>query len=137
MATQSGSPTPRPVKRLVHVYLVHGTWGRGFRGGKTLLGRPRSQPIWSEPGGYFHDDLKDVLAGRDLDVRMHPVNWPGSNSVLERDGVAKWFGKLLDDHAERDVGCVQLVIAHSHGGNIALEAARRGAIASRRRRFIS
>ena len=95
-----------------------------------MLGPPHSQPIWSEPGGYFHDDLKDVdlkdvLAGRDLDVRMHPVNWPGSNSVLERDGVAKWFGKLLDDHAERDAGCVQLVIARSHGGNIALEAARR------------
>jgi pimeloyl-ACP methyl ester carboxylesterase len=125
METNPKSLAPEPAKRLLHVYLVHGTWGRGFRPGKTLLGRPRRQPAWSEPGGYFHDDLKEALTARGLNPQMSPISWSGSNSVLERDRVAKAFAKLLDDDADGSAGCTQLVIGHSHGGNIALEAARR------------
>jgi len=125
MTTKPESPAPEPAKPLLRIYLVHGTWGRGFRPGKTLLGRPRRRPIWSEPGGYFHDDLKEALSGRGLNPQMTPITWSGSNSVLERDRVAKALAKLLDDDADRSAGCAQLVIAHSHGGNIALEAARR------------
>lgn len=116
---------PEPAKRLLHIYLVHGTWGRGFRPGKSLLGRPRRHPIWSEPGGYFHDDLKEALNAHGFKTVISPINWSGSNSVLERDREATAFAKRLDDDAARDAGCAQLVIAHSHGGNIALEAARR------------
>ncbi|MBV9782874.1 MAG: hypothetical protein JO264_03560 [Acidisphaera sp.] len=112
-------------ERLAQVYLVHGTWGRGFRPGKTLLGRRLARPIWSEPGGYFHDDLKEALSAHGFRPRMNTVNWSGSNSVLERDRMAQQLGKRLDEDAAVDPACLQIVIAHSHGGNIALEAARR------------
>jgi hypothetical protein len=106
------------------VYLVHGTWGRGYRPDKTLLGRPRTAPIWSEPGSGFHDDLRAALLRRGFEPRLTPVHWPGSNSVFERDRVARFLARILDDDVQADPTCRQLVIAHSHGGNIALDAAR-------------
>jgi hypothetical protein len=106
------------------VYLVHGTWGRGFRPDKTLLGRPRTAPIWSEPGSGFHDDLRAALLHRGFEPRLTPVHWPGSNSVFERDRVARFLARIFDDDVQADPTCRQLVIAHSHGGNIALDAVR-------------
>lgn len=108
----------------VQVYLLHGTWGRGLRPGKTPFGRPQTRPIWSEPGGHFHDDLRDALRAQGIRASLQTINWSGSNSVLERDHVAKFLAQRLDEDAGRMPGAAQVVIAHSHGGNIALDAAR-------------
>jgi hypothetical protein len=55
---------------------------------------------------------------------MKPAPWSGSNSVFERDRFARDLARDLDDDVRADPTCQQLVIAHSHGGNIALDAVR-------------
>lgn len=111
---------PRPAI----VYLVHGTWGRGIRPGKTVFGRPRREPAWSDVGSPFSTALHAALSESGFVPTLRSVNWSGSNSFMERDREARILGKLLDDDDAQNPAALQLVIAHSHGGNIALDAIR-------------
>ena len=49
---------------------------------------------------------------------------PAGPSAIERDEEAGKLAARLEAHAAADPGIPQVVIAHSHGGNIALAAAR-------------
>ena len=94
---------------------VHGTWGRGFRP------RPqRDNRRWFGEESPFVDRLIQELG--DIPHKITPLLWTGANSIYERDETAHVLAERLSaQHAEHPQA-TQLVIAHSHGGNIALRA---------------
>jgi hypothetical protein len=128
------------------VTLVHGTWGRGFfpcdegkpprwfqqgsafrkkvaplfrwiRGlafGRVLEVTPR----WFECGSAFRNNLTEHLESAGVNPTYTDFRWTGSNSLMERDKAAVLLAKSLQNHA----GHKRLVIAHSHGGNVAMRA---------------
>ena len=99
------------------ITLVHGTWGRGF------FPRRQSQkrrPFWFEDGSPFLARLSTELG--DIPHKIMPLLWSGANSIFVRDETAHVVADHLSaEHAEHPQA-TQLVIAHSHGGNIALRA---------------
>jgi hypothetical protein len=113
------------------ITLVHGTWPRGFfprivwfkQRVRELMRRrrPWDPPLfWFEEGSAFLARLSAEL--RDIPHKIKPLLWSGENSISERDKTAHVLAEHLSaEHAEHPQA-TQLVIAHSHGGNIALHA---------------
>src|SRR5262245_9707249 len=110
------------------ITLVHGTWPRGFfpkiarfkQWVRRLMRRKRlgPPPFWFEEGSPFWARLSDELS--DISRKITPLLWSGANSIVERDKTAHDLAEHLSvEHAEHPQA-TQLVIAHSHGGNIAL-----------------
>jgi hypothetical protein len=99
------------------ITLVHGTWGRGF-----FLRRQRQsrRPLWFEEGSPFLARISSELS--DVPHKIWPLLWTGANSIYIRDKTAQALAEHLSaEHAEHPQA-TQLIIAHSHGGNIALRA---------------
>lgn len=87
------------------VYLVHGTWSRKSR--------------WIAEDSEF----SKALAGRlGVPLRLRPFRWSGKNSFSARESAAEELSKLLFEKLREFPLSVHVVIAHSHGGNIALRA---------------
>ncbi len=94
---------------------VHGTWGRGF-----FPRRQQHNRQWFGEESPFLDRLIAELG--DIPHQITPLLWSGENSIFERDKTAHVLAERLSaEHAEHRQA-TQLVIAHSHGGNIALRA---------------
>jgi hypothetical protein len=99
------------------VTIVHGTWPDGvFR---TLLGRKR-RTYWFDNGSSFVTRLSAELA--DIPHEIKPLRWTGENSIFARDNAAYRLAEHLSAEHDEHPHATQLVIAHSHGGNIALRA---------------
>lgn len=105
--------------------LVHGTWGRGalfvqdFKpsGNFTdMIDAP-----WFHTRSSFSDSLRRQLPEQ-MKWDVQAFNWSGANSVKVRYQAAKALAVMLREQLDRAEFCV--VIAHSHGGNIALMAIR-------------
>jgi hypothetical protein len=104
-------------QRQLLITLVHGTWGRGFF---PRLQRPNRRPFWFEDGSPFLARLSTEL--HDIPHKIKPLLWSGENSIFVRDKTAHALAEHLSaEHAEHPQAS-QLIIAHSHGGNIALRA---------------
>jgi hypothetical protein len=105
------------VRHPLLITLVHGTWGRRF------LPRPQRQnrrSLWFEEGSLFLARLSGELG--DIPHQITPLLWSGANSIFVRDRTAHVLADHLSaEHAEHPQA-TQLIIAHSHGGNIALRA---------------
>src|SRR6516162_458644 len=99
------------------ITLVHGTWGRGF-----FLRRKRQnqRPLWFEEGSPFLTRLSTELG--DIPHKITPLLWSGANSIFVRDKTAHVLAEYLSAEHIEHPQAAQLVIAHSHGGNIALRA---------------
>lgn len=115
-----GSVRPTFAPRVL-VHFVHGTWPHGpFSRVLSALGRRRPHP-WFEAGSEFWFDLASKVHCR---VEFQPFYWSGANSLRARLSAAQ---RLRDEMARvanvslRDT--CQLIIGHSHGGNIAVWAA--------------
>ena len=109
----SGAPHP------LLITLVHGTWGRGFFPRRQ---RQNRRPLWFEEGSPFLARLSTELG--DMPHKITPLLWSGANSIFVRDKTAHALAEhLAAEHAEHPQAN-QLVVAHSHGGNIALRALR-------------
>jgi hypothetical protein len=105
------------VQHQLLITLVHGTWGRGFFPQRQRRDRP---PFWFEEGSLFLARLSTELG--DIPHKVKPLLWSGANSIFERDKTAHALAEHLStEHAEYPQA-VQLAVAHSHGGNIALRA---------------
>ena len=77
-------------------------------------------PFWFEEGSPFLARLSAELG--DIPHKIKPLLWSGANSIFVRDKTAHVLAEHLSaEHAEHPQA-TQLVIAHSHGGNIALRA---------------
>jgi hypothetical protein len=113
------------------ITLVHGTWPRGLfprlsRFKKRVWELMRRQPsgppppFWFEEGSPFLARLSTELG--DIFHKITPLPWSGANSIFVRDKTAHRLTEHLSaEHAEHPQA-TQLIIAHSHGGNIALRA---------------
>jgi len=106
------------------ITLVHGTWPRG------LFGLSKSKSLWFVRGSPFRQDLERLLKGASLDCEIRDVDWSGANSVFARDKGAIALARLLEGDLSNNA--TPIVIAHSHGANVALRAMKHlGADASR------
>jgi hypothetical protein len=112
------------------ITLVHGTWPRGLfpklaplkQLTRRLLRRKRLDPppYWFEEGSPFLDRLSSELA--DIPHKFRSVAWSGANSISARDNTAHILAEHLSVEHTAHPEATQLIIAHSHGGNIALRA---------------
>lgn len=95
----------------MYVLLIHGTWAGGGR--------------WTHAGSKFRTRLASGLKDIGYEPRFETFPWNGANRWRARVTVAKELNEHLDRVAsERDKAWEFLVVAHSHGGNIATEAVR-------------
>ena len=111
------------------VTLVHGTWPRGalrdifltlFCGVWPSGFWPKS--LWFAEGSEFRTRLTAALSKHGLSAEISPFTWSGANSVRERDKAAGLLAEHLCTKQSEYPGSKQVVIAHSHGGNVALRA---------------
>ncbi|TFV70223.1 hypothetical protein E4K64_30675 [Bradyrhizobium frederickii] len=101
------------------ITLVHGTWGRGF----FSLDKPTKSPRWFEAGSEFRHHLSIELETLGIPAPHFEVcKWSGSNSIAARESAARQLADQLESQQRLNPGRRQLVIAHSHGGNVAVRA---------------
>jgi hypothetical protein len=105
------------------IILVHGTWGRGIFPKMSDLRRRyfRETKRWFEDGSQFCAEVDAALKSASLDWQIRAFLWSGANSVHDRDRAARDLSKQLKEDL-KDPGATAVVIAHSHGGNVALRA---------------
>src|SRR5262245_6782644 len=107
------------------ITLVHGTWPRGFKHKcrnimRRLVGL-EPEPLWFESGSRFRKELERSLRDASLDCEIRRLCWGGANSVVARDEGAQKLARVLKDDL-KPIDATPIVIAHSHGGNVALRA---------------
>jgi hypothetical protein len=88
----------------VTVVLVHGTFDRAA--------------LWAQPGSVFRTSLSRTLPNAEIVVHF----WSGSNSFSARAAAATDLARLLRSTSALNSSARILIVAHSHGGNIALQA---------------
>jgi hypothetical protein len=107
--------TLMPVLTRLDIILVHGTWGRGFF-------RRRSIAPWCSENSTFRNGLlrclNDAMPSAQSSISV--FNWSGANSILARAKAADELAAFLKSISS--AGNSILIIAHSHGGNIAIRA---------------
>ena len=99
------------------ITLVHGTWPRGFF---PMLRRRNRGPLWFEESSPFLARLSAEFG--DIPHKIKPLPWSGENSIFARDATAHVLAEYLSAEHNEHPQATQLIIAHSHGGNIALRA---------------
>ncbi|WP_201841412.1 hypothetical protein [Microvirga zambiensis] len=107
------------------IILVHGTWGRGFNPDKDaprkVAGEP-ADPRWFEAGSRFCVALSSGLSGLEQATDFSAFRWSGANSIEERQNASALLAKTLDKSVAAAPETLHFIIAHSHGGNVALDA---------------
>lgn len=106
----------------IAVVTVHGT-------GDTAPGPDGDK--WFQNGSVFTERLKARLAAQGLEADIHPLLWSGANSASEREKGARKLAKRVRALSKK--GPVH-IIGHSHGGNVANDAACMLNWSSRQRR---
>src|SRR5262245_54267398 len=76
---------------------------------------------WFQKGSEFVTGLQGQLAANGVESEVHPHLWSGANSASEREKGARSLAKLIRQLAKTYRGVH--VIGHSHGGNVANDAA--------------
>jgi hypothetical protein len=76
--------------------------------------------LWFEESSPFLARLSAELG--DIPHTIKPLLWSGENSIHVRDKTAHTLAKSLSVEHTEHPQAAQLIIAHSHGGNIALRA---------------
>ncbi len=104
---------------MVQITLIHGTWGRGI----PLVAKHRMahRAKWCRPGSAFRIDLDRALQRDGMHYDVNTFEWSGANSFLDRDAAAR---NLADRLLASGSTHRHVLIAHSHGGNLALRAAQ-------------
>ena len=82
------------------------------------LGRQRP-PKWYEEGSDFRVELTRLLGGQ---LHFEAFEWSGSNSIEARRKAAAALRQHLANARWRRPEAQHFVVAHSHGGNVALES---------------
>jgi hypothetical protein len=119
VTSMDGSPIPTQKVR-AEVILVHGTWAAARR--RLILRRRRT--YWYESDHQFRTRLEDRLAERGVESRIEAFTWSGKNSVRERSYASGELAAVISSRFNSGVPSLSLV-AHSHGGNVALKAVDR------------
>lgn len=139
------APPPAVVVTLVHGTILFARWP-ALRRALTWLGRlwrrGNAGPAWYGEGSAFRERLETQLR-HTLNGRPHILHlrWSGGNTVWDRlraAGAERDFGKIrrrsgdasetLRNHLARVArdfpGAAQVLVGHSHGGNVCLYALR-------------
>lgn len=97
--------------RNLRVILLHGTWGAGSE--------------WKDAGSWFENQLREQLAHAYAHIRFDAIAWNAKNRWNARTYVAQQLDRRLAEYqTDDDESWEYLLVAHSHGGNIATEAVR-------------
>jgi Alpha/beta hydrolase family len=100
------------------IVLVHGTWARGFF-------RQRPVADWCRQDSSFVKSLlgrlKIKMPGASPSISI--FNWSGKNSIFERATASTDLKAYLETRDNLDTPV--LIIAHSHGGNVAMQAVKK------------
>jgi hypothetical protein len=107
------------------ILLVHGTWGRGFdpeRNARRADTDASTESRWFEAGSKFYAGLSSGLSGVLATTDISAFLWSGANSIEERRSAAARLAKTLDESVAAAPEASHFIIAHSHGGNVALNA---------------
>lgn len=96
----------------IAIVTVHGT-------GDTAKG-PEGEK-WFQRGSRFTDELKARLQAQGIEADIHPHLWSGANSAWERERGADKLASRIRHLFNRYAGVH--VVGHSHGGNVANDAA--------------
>ncbi|MBR0777768.1 hypothetical protein JQ625_23280 [Bradyrhizobium diazoefficiens] len=107
-----------------YVIVVHGTWNPPQEGKRRWYQVNEADP------DNFCTRLNERLAelgfgrpvGRSLDKRTIEFAWTGANNHDARMEAARRLHALIKDIADQDASARIHLIAHSHGGNVALKA---------------
>jgi hypothetical protein len=94
----------------VLLVLVHGTWSDG--------------KLWTEENTFFCGETLNLLRKLNFDPVIRRILWSSKNDTAAREMVRTELGSLLSDWAEMKEETPILIVAHSHGGNIATDAVR-------------
>src|SRR5262245_36526973 len=119
---QSAKETSRPCI----ITMVHGTWPIGIRGTiRDILHRicPKlfsaAPPLWFQEGSFFRSRLESELRKENIVPTFRLFRWSGANLVFHRARAADELNSLLASDPDN---ANSIVIAHSHGGNVAFRA---------------
>lgn len=89
----------------VVIGLIHGTWD------------PDAQ--WCQCGSLLYRAIQKSVTGNPL---VCSFTWSGKNSVKERKLAAEALRNKLAESQEKYARTSHMLIGHSHGGNIAIQA---------------
>lgn len=128
----------------VLVHLVHGTWPYGWtthlargalhhrwlrwlrhwlRGPCTARRWRHRERLWFQPGSSFQRHVQASLpAELRARVRFVRFRWTGANSFGAREAAAERLRHRLGVWGHRAPDARHLVVAHSHGGTVAVDA---------------
>jgi len=104
----AAAPRPAPAKPETIVTLVHGTFARGT--------------AWCREGSALRRFLADALRERCGEVRFDVFEWCGRNSHKARIRAGYELAEHIRELRRTHPNCRHFIVAHSHGGNIALFA---------------
>lgn len=96
-----------PTEPSVVVTLLHGTWAQSA--------------TWVLPGSPLCRRLIEAWGER---IALMPLRWSGGNTVRARARAAARLATQIDTVARQFPAANHYIIAHSHGGNVALYALR-------------
>ena len=91
------------------VTLVHGTWARAA--------------AWARSDSPLCQSLREAAAQSGSQVEFKTCVWSGSNSVRGREEAARTLVEQLGKDFKQAPTASHFIIGHSHGGNIAVDAA--------------
>ncbi|MET4628419.1 hypothetical protein ABIB83_005452 [Bradyrhizobium sp. I1.8.5] len=131
-----------PSTPLTRIILVHGTWGRGFWAKR--LDQPALLPLdvcgpspdadidepckserllrWFETGSAFHVELTRAMHAEGLEFNASSFLWNSNNSIVDRNDAAVCLARHIRSLQAEAPNDLILIIAHSHGGNVAVRA---------------
>ncbi len=92
-----------------HVFLIHGTWARNAE--------------WTREDAPLRRLLREALGDEASGTSINAFHWSGRNSFRARTDASSKLQALIHRLVEADGGARIYLVGHSHGGNIALQAA--------------
>lgn len=102
----------------VIAHLVHGTWPAGGYLAHTYPRFFKPQPTWFDAGSDFERAIEEGVPA----IEWRAFKWSGENSEIERRKASRLFADALQRELDAAPEACHVVIAHSHGGNVALWA---------------
>ena len=100
-------------------YLVHGTQFYWLR-------KPKIE--WIQPGSMFRAQLLEELRGAGHDAEFRLIEWTGRNRQRHRLDAALQLAEEVGVRGEHEF---QVLVGHSHGGNVCLLALKDDAVRQR------
>jgi hypothetical protein len=100
----------------VVAHLVHGTWPSGGYLAHKWPKWFRSQTSWFQADSDFRRGIEAEVP----EIEWRIFNWSGDNSELERRKAAGAFANQMRKELAATPAARHIVLAHSHGGNVAL-----------------